>query len=202
MTPESLPSQGFALLDRLEHQELVPFIQRYLKIGTPSTVFYWVANAGLLLWTAGWLVWHRQQLGAAFNHLSNGILLAFLLIPLHEYIHALAYRWQGAPRVSYDLQWKKLIFMAVADRFVASRRAFQIVAWAPFVVISTGLLAAFSLASWPWSGAFLGALFTHTACCSGDFGLLSYFDAHRDREVVTYDDQAGKVSYFFVRGEG
>jgi hypothetical protein len=116
---------------------------------------------------------------------------------LHEYIHALAYRWQGAPEVSYDVQWRKFIFMAVADQFVASRRAFQVVALAPFVVISTLLLG--GLAVTPWPGVVLGALLMHTACCSGDFGLLSYFDAHPEQEVVTYDDRAGKVSYFFAR---
>jgi hypothetical protein len=43
----------------------------------------------------------------------------------------------------------------------------------------------------------LSIYLTHTAFCSGDFGLLSYFDFNKDKEVVTYDDRAGKVSYFY-----
>jgi hypothetical protein len=35
--------------------------------------------------------------------------------------------------------------------------------------------------------------------CSGDFGLLSYFDVHRDKEMVTYDDKAAGRSYFYAK---
>ncbi len=89
--------------------------------------------------------------------------------------------------------------MAVADQFVAGRQEFQIVALAPFAIISTVLFIAFFLVSPVWQLAVLGTFFTHTACCGGDFSLLSYFQYHSDREVVTYDDAANKVSYFFVK---
>jgi hypothetical protein len=35
--------------------------------------------------------------------------------------------------------------------------------------------------------------------CSGDFGILSYFELHKDKEVVTYDDIENKISYFYGR---
>ncbi|MBK9716025.1 MAG: hypothetical protein IPO85_00595 [Saprospiraceae bacterium] len=40
-------------------------------------------------------------------------------------------------------------------------------------------------------------LLAHTAMCSGDFGLLSFFDFHKDKEPVTYDDVENKISYFY-----
>ena len=33
--------------------------------------------------------------------------------------------------------------------------------------------------------------------CSGDFGLLSYFEFNKDKQVVTYDDIENKISYFY-----
>jgi len=33
--------------------------------------------------------------------------------------------------------------------------------------------------------------------CSGDFGLLSYFEYHKDKNVVTYDEIASNTSYFY-----
>lgn len=44
-----------------------------------------------------------------------------------------------------------------------------------------------------------GALLAHTAMCSGDFALLSYFDCQVDKQVVTYDDREKKISYFYGR---
>ncbi|MEO5947545.1 MAG: DUF3267 domain-containing protein, partial [Chitinophagaceae bacterium] len=79
----------------------------------------------------------------------------------------------------------------------ANRKEFQIVALAPFTVITTILLISLFFAGQLWSLTILGILLTHTAFCSGDFGLLSYFDFHKDKEVVTYDDVENKISYFY-----
>jgi RNA polymerase sigma factor (sigma-70 family) len=37
----------------------------------------------------------------------------------------------------------------------------------------------------------------HAAMCSGDFGLLSYFEYHKTKQVATYDDVENKISYFY-----
>jgi hypothetical protein len=47
----------------------------------------------------------------------------------------------------------------------------------------------------------VGTLLLHTAFCSGDFALLSYFEKHRARKVVTYDDVPSGVSYFYGLSE-
>jgi len=45
----------------------------------------------------------------------------------------------------------------------------------------------------------MATLLAHTAMCSGDFGLLSYFDYHRDKDIVTYDEVESNISYFYSR---
>ena len=132
-----------------------------------------------------------------FSYLSFGVIFAFGLIPIHEYIHVLAYKSQGAVRTSYDANLRKFYFMAIADKFVANKKEFQIVALAPFVIISTVLLAVLFLTGQLWSYTILGILFTHTAFCSGDFGLLSYFDFHKDKNIVTFDDKENGITYFY-----
>ena len=131
------------------------------------------------------------------TQLSYGLAIAFALLPLHEFIHVLAYKSQGAENTSYDANLKKFYFLAVADRFVANRKEFQIVALAPFIVISSILITCLFFTGPLWSMTVLGVLLTHTAFCSGDFGLLSYFAYHKDKEVVTYDDKGSKISFFY-----
>lgn len=201
LTTDNLAEQGFTLQDELEHQNLVPFIRMYMKKRTTSAITYQVLNgvaAAVLLYAMlgvqSDLTWDNRIM-----QLSFGVLAAFLLIPLHEYIHVLAYKSQGAQHTSYAANIKKFYFMALADGFVANRKAFRVVALAPFVTITLALIVVAILVPANWCMLPLSTLLAHAAMCSGDFGLLSYFDAHKDKEVVTYDDVQKGISYFYVR---
>jgi hypothetical protein len=201
LKPEDLETNGYILLDKLEHMELVPFVRTYINKWTRFSTIYMTSN--LLAFGAVAYVLVSGYTSGIFTipegltHLSYGLAIAFLLLPVHEYIHVLAYKSQGAEHTSYDANLKKFYFLAVADRFVANRREFQIVALAPFIVITALGLTLLLFTSPLWTLTVLGALLTHTAFCSGDFGLLSYFDFHKKKEVVTYDDKEKKVSFFY-----
>ena len=70
-------------------------------------------------------------------------------------------------------------------------------ALAPFISISAMLFIPVWFVNDNWALSFSGALLAHTSMCAGDFGLLSYFEANKDKEIVTYDDVSAKVSYFY-----
>lgn len=203
--PEELNKQGYKLIESLDHQELIPFVRMYLKKRTKISVFYTMINVVI----AGFVVlhfWIRYakegfNLSDAFTHFSYGLAMAFLLIPLHEFIHVVAYKSQGALHTSYDANLKKFYFMAIADKFVANKQEFSIIALAPFVVITTILTILFFVSSTLWSFTIMGILLTHTAFSSGDFGLLSYFEFHKDKDIVTYDDKKSGISYFYSKSK-
>jgi uncharacterized BrkB/YihY/UPF0761 family membrane protein len=89
--------------------------------------------------------------------------------------------------------------MALADKFVANKKEFEVVALAPFLTITTILTVLFFITNSNWTLAIIGTLLAHTAMCSGDFGLLSYFEFYKNRKVVTYDDVENKISYFYAQ---
>ncbi len=201
--PSDLNTKGYSLLECVKNEDIIPFVKLYLKKKTFFSRFHTAANMLIVFALSVLLIY-----GIRFSEvsLSSGILrivygfgLAFLLIPLHEYIHVLAFRKKGAVHTSYEVNLRKFYFLAVADQFVADKRAFRYAALAPFVVISILLVVAALLVSMPWSLTLTGCLLLHTAFCSGDFGLLSYFDFHKDKEVVTYDNKAEKCIYFYAR---
>ncbi len=111
------------------------------------------------------------------------------------------YLRQGARNTSYNVNLKKFYFMALADKFVADRKEFSVVALAPFVTITAILIILFFVAGTNWQLTVIGVFLAHTAMCSGDFGLLSYFEFHRDKEVVTYDDVESRRSFFYARSK-
>jgi hypothetical protein len=198
---ENLEENGFVLLDELEHKDLLPFIQKYMKEKTRYVVFYYFCNV-FFLGLVGFLFTYGHDdsdysLAYRFAHFSYGALIAFALIPIHEYIHVLAYKSQGAQHTSYDVNWKKFYFMALAHKFVANKKQFTIVALAPFTVITISFIIACVFANTNWAMTFAATLLAHTAMCGGDFGLLSYFEFHKNKTIVTYDDIHEKKSYFY-----
>lgn len=104
LTPEELSAQQFVLMDQLDHDDIVPFIQQNLKKWTSYAVIYFIANM-LSFGLAGFLLvrdWKHPEYSIAsdIGSFITGLTLAFLLLPLHEYIHVLAYRSQGAKQTS------------------------------------------------------------------------------------------------------
>jgi hypothetical protein len=199
--PDELRENGYILLDKLGHKELVPFIRTYMKKRTRYSVFYYISNF-LLFGLVGYFFVEGYNLphysfGDRFTLFSYGLAIAFALLPLHEYIHVLAYKSQGATNTSYDANLKKFYFMALADKFVANKKEFEIVALAPFIIITTTLIIFLLVANSNWILTISSVLLAHTAMCSGDFGLLSYFEFNKEKQTVTYDDVENKISYFY-----
>ena len=203
LTPTELTENGYVLLEKLEHMQLVSFVKTYIRKKTKFSVFYYLINLFLLV-LAGYLLTKglnkpNFKFENRFTHFSYGIAISFLLAPLHEYIHVLAYKSQGATNTSYAVNIKRFYFMALADKFVANKKEFEIVALAPFVVITPGLIISLFFVNPNWIFTVVGVLLTHTAMCSGDFGLLSYMEFEKDKEPITYDDVEHKISYFYGR---
>jgi len=200
---EELKHAGFRIEDELVHEDLIPFVQRLIKKPLWVSRLYWASNLLFLMLLIGLGFWKIKygNMAAADVILPavTGIGLSLLLVPVHEALHAIAYKMVGAPLVSFDAQWKKLVFMAVAHRFVASRNEFIVVALAPFLVISLVLGPLAIVLGGGSDMFFLGMVLAHASMCSGDFALLAYFELHNGKELVSYDDRYLKKSWFLVR---
>jgi Putative zincin peptidase len=201
--PKQLTEKGYIQLDQLEHKELLPFIRTYMKKRTKYSLIYYVSNM-ILFGLVGYFFvlgfnMPNYSFGDRLIHFSYGLPITFALIPLHEYLHVLAYKSQGAKNTSYDANLKKFYFMALADKFVANKKEFAVVALTPFIVISTTLTLILFFVNSEWVLTVISVLLVHTSMCAGDFGLLSYFECNKEKQVVTYDDIENKISYFYGR---
>ncbi len=203
LKPDELEANGYVQEERLVHDELIPFVRKYIKKKTRISFFQSAVHV-LIIMAIAFFFWKNYQsesfnFGKGLLYLYAGASMIIVLIPLHELVHGLAYKAFGAPNVSYDMKLKKFQFLAVADQFVANKKEFRIVAIAPFLVITLAICLPLLFLNSLWTLSLLGALLTHTACCTGDFALLSYVEYHKDKEMVTYDDKANSVSYFYCK---
>ncbi|MGB3616682.1 MAG: DUF3267 domain-containing protein [Catalinimonas sp.] len=190
----------------LPFDEIAPFVKAALKHRTVATYAYWLLALVPLVGLMGWLgyavgakIKGTGALAPVFGPLSVGVLCTFLLIPLHEWIHGLAFRYFGARDVRYGTYWRQFVFYAVAHRHVIGPRAYQWVALAPFLAVTALLGAAFLLSGGAYPVFFLAVYTFHTACCGGDFGIAGYLTHHRDRDLHSYDDAETKTTFFFER---
>ncbi|HET7000912.1 MAG TPA: DUF3267 domain-containing protein [Puia sp.] len=201
LKPEELEEKGYVLLDEMSHEEIKPFVKKYITKGTwYSSIYYSSVLLSFSFVIFFCVKLHHSgnySIGRIFLRMSLGVLLTFALVPFHELIHGVAYKLLGAKNTSYDVHLKKFYFLAIADKFVTGRREFVIIALAPFLIISLALLMALFLTGDPWKITLFTTLLIHSIACSGDFALLSYFEFNKNKNVVTYDDKEKGVSFFF-----
>ncbi|WP_338874838.1 DUF3267 domain-containing protein [Spirosoma sp. SC4-14] len=128
-----------------------------------------------------------------------GFLAFFLILPIHEFIHGLAFRYIGSPEVHYGWSLKSLMVYAYSQLFPTTMGEVAFVAAMPFVVLTVAGLGA--LAIWPAYTVFwVTLLLIHTVGCLGDFALIRYYLKNRQRIIYTYDDVEGeRRSYFFEK---
>lgn len=195
-------AQKYQLLYELDHNEITSFAQAEFKKRNVFTIFYFLVNAAFLgslgFFIALDLLSEKVNWIDMFGGLCLGILVCFsVVILLHELLHVLAYKIVGAKETAIKADWKKFVFVAVADRFVVGSQAFYFIALLPFTVFTTAFLLGLSLTSGFVFYMILGTAFMHTACCGGDFALVSYFWENRSKQIITYDDVPQKKSYFY-----
>lgn len=191
---QSIPTDK--IIAEVAHHDLLPFLRPQLKLNRIWGVAYWLINVLII----SYIVWLSLPGRITFEEFSDtvgfGFMLFILTLPIHEGIHALAYKIAGAPTIGFGADWKKLIFYAVADQFVVGYRKFIWVALSPFIVINIILLA-LSVMLPTYALLFLGIVLLHTAGCFGDFALVSFMHHHRSRHIQTMDEVSQGKTYFF-----
>lgn len=194
---------GYALDAMLYHQDIIPFIKKYIYKRNFFTITYLLFNliflAIIILQFTLSIISYTISFADCFLWFSYGCAITFLLIPLHEGIHGLAYKICGAPHVTFEANWKKLYFMAIADKFAIGRKPFYFVGLSPFVFISSLFIFLSLINSAGLQIMFTTVVFVHASMCAGDFGLMSYFAEKKNLDVVTFDDHENSQTFFFVK---
>ena len=204
LKPEDLEKEGYVLLSSLHHDELIPFLKASLDTKSVVLRIYHIFLLALLVSLVA-VVFVRDEMAnmawaIKLMYIFIGILASLLIIPIHELLHAWAYKYLGARSTSFDVNWKKLYFMAMADQFVVNYREFRIVALTPLLVISSLCFILLVLPTGVWKLSVLVFFLLHSTFSSGDMILLNYFEVHKEKGLVTYDYKKARMSYFYQIG--
>jgi hypothetical protein len=199
---EHLDEQGYQLQAVLQHEELVPFIQDIFKKPNVITRLFILLNIALLAWLLGWMVYEMvaqdRSFGWVLIQLGLGVLLILPVIPLHEWLHGMAYKLLGAQKVNYTANFKKFYFTAQAHHFIVREKGFYWLAFTPFVMINSMIIVLMFVLPVSYLLLLISFLLMHTTACGGDFALAAYFYSRRNTGLITYDDVPAKKTYFYT----
>jgi len=197
-SPEELAdTTRYHLFLEIKHTELAQEVSKLVR--QPSLLTRGFAIVNVLLLIALGLVWIRSQrsLISAGPNLCLGMGLGWIiLIPIHERVHYWTHRWLGARDCVIVYDWRRLTAYCAANRFVAGVREFLVIALSPFAAINTSLIVLIA-AFGGFRPILWGMLLFHSVACVGDFALAGLAWRHRRRGLMTYDDLAAGVTYFF-----
>jgi len=196
--------KAFQLLHTLAYDDVVQFVFSGIKKWNVATSLFYILNfffLGFLIYQA-YLLFTSEHIGWMFFGLSlllGFLVLPVLLIPVHELIHAFAYRILGAKEIRFGASLSQFIFYVTADKFVTGYYELIFIALLPFLLVSGLLLSLFFVFDAWISFSFLCALFAHGTMCVGDFAMLSFFLENEPYDLLTFDNVDEKKSYFYKR---
>ena len=108
-----LENNKFIKIDELHHKQIPDFVRPYLKKLNFYTVSYnLLVIIPFLFFIIRIILDYTSDSfdSAIISFFAFGITGAFLLIPIHELIHALAYKLVGAKTISFGSDIKNFVF--------------------------------------------------------------------------------------------
>lgn len=192
---------GYRQILELDFNDMIPFVISNIKRKGIASFLYMGINmlsiiyiifyiiSGLMSSEITWQLILRQSLAGLFTG-------TILIIPIHELLHGLVYRFLGANKIRFGADMKQFIFYVTADSHPVSGRNMFLLALTPFIVINS-ITIALVLTWFPQTllfAAFL--LFSHNIMCIGDFAVVNFVQLKKGR-IYNYDDIEKKKSYFY-----
>ncbi|HDR68095.1 MAG TPA: DUF3267 domain-containing protein [Bacteroidaceae bacterium] len=201
---EIINSKKYKLREVLEFKDVISFVLLNIKKrGIVSGLYFFLNIASLailIILSVVLLIQNNISAGKLIQNMILGILAGtFLIVPVHELFHYLAYFSMGARKIKFGADPRQFIFYVVADRFPIGRFQLGILAMTPFVAINA-LTALFIIPLFP-AGTIIGGflLLSHNIMCIGDFAMLNYALQKENKGVVTFDAVEKRKSYFFIK---
>lgn len=193
----------YELVAELHHNQIKEFVINRISEGSKITGWYMIYQ---LLMIAGGIFYITRSIVLGFNTILQPLYFTLfalvfcfsVLIVLHEFLHGVAIKLTGAPKVNYGAYFKKFIFYAEADQHVLNRRQFAFIALTPLVFIQ--IVTALAILFLKGSQAIyfpVVVMSAHSLFCAGDIALLSVFYQNQESEMYTFDVKAKKTSYYY-----
>jgi hypothetical protein len=197
---------NYILIDSLKHKELIPFLKEKNKLKTGFFMYFYFLSLIISVFFVSYyftisLLTGNLEILKSFICVFLGILFSILFIPIHELLHAFAYKLLGAKNISYYIKIKKFYFAVVSDKHIVNFNQFIFIALSPFLFVIFSSLILFLFSNTYISFTVIVFVTIHNLFCSGDFSLLNFMEINKDKGIITYDDKEKQETYFYIKNK-
>ncbi len=199
LTPEDLSASSFNLLLKIEFSELSTNISKNWRSLNGYMICYHLYNALLVSFLVLYFIKSALTGYQILQKLIISVALSVTaMVIIHEAIHGIWYKFIGAQKIVFGVDWNALIFFSAADKFVVNGIDYIKLALSPFI-ISNFFFISTSVIFTSLIPILIPLAFFHNINCFGDFCFLSFVHKHKASHVYTYDDVEKKTSYFYIK---
>ena len=179
----SYEKDGYQVIDSFIYDDIKTFLERN-KPRKNHIIWIVFISGFFILFFIGFAMGKLWSDSLSFSQFGIQILKCVvfsilgcaLIIPVHEFIHWIAYKKEGANDVRFGAIWKSFVFYAAAHNFAADYKTFR---WGKISIAAI--------------------LLFHIVSCSGDLSMLSYMKRYKRRNVITVDDIDNRFTYFMEK---
>ena len=166
----SYEKDGYQVIDSFIYDDIKTFLERN-KPRKNHIIWIVFISGFFILFFIGFAMGKLWSDSLSFSQFGIQILKCVvfsilgcaLIIPVHEFIHWIAYKKEGANDVRFGAIWKSFVFYAAAHNFAADYKTFRRIALAPFYILSV-LLILLLLSPVPlWGKISIAAIFCFTS---------------------------------------
>ncbi len=189
-------NNNYKAIEILDINDPKPFFRRQAKESS------WLLQTHLLLflvfgiWYVTTIIGSNDYTLGVKSFFGGMATLVLVLAPIHEGIHAIAFKILGAPKVGFKAKPKKLTVFTTAFNFVIDKKQMIFAAVLPFAIITPALISLLFI--YPEFKAYWLVLITiHTNACSGDMIIINLM-LKTKTQLYTYDSKEMMEGYYFV----
>lgn len=202
LSADALEKAGYVHFARYDFDELIYLVASEIRRPTPHIVIFYTGMVlSFLLATVVSAAALNEYGWSVAVAAGIGVLALIVAVPVHELLHALAFRLRGAHTIRFGAQLSRFIFYAVAHHFVATYREMLFILYLPALTITLTLAGVMSLSSPLITISASWLLFVHCSACTGDCALASYMWRYRHLGIVTGDEDESLTTHFYIRAE-
>jgi hypothetical protein len=200
-TPEEITTgERYKLIISLEYSKVAEFVLAQLKLRNPVILLLLLCTVASLIWAtalridiADYMPFFRLLPWSVMGL----ILFPVILIPVHEALHVLIFLIFGGRDIRAGADMSNFIVYVTAHRHVVEAKPFVAIALFPFTVITSALILSLLHVRPEWQWSISLTLLAHTTMCAGDFAMVAFYYANRDKRILTWDDADNKIAYFY-----
>lgn len=195
---ESLLKQGYSLSETIKHQELNIFISNHKWKFSLLHIAYVSFSFMLLALTVYLIVFSLNSIISSLLYSTLGVLISFLLIPIHELIHCAALKSFGAKRVTILPNFSQYYYLTISHHFLVGKNEIGWISLLPFILVTGIGFILYYFTSSNWQIVIISAILFHTSICSTDFRIVDFFYS-KEKEYKMYSDIEENETYLFSR---